>query len=140
MIPFPFFLILSAATVMAARDCFAQSVGFPWSGHGHDPQHSGISHTAAQPMNRVRWQMPVDLNPQYSGTILYIHYGCPVITRQNTLVIAVKTGAYDGFRIEARDPADGALKWMLPTDYSLPMAGWVPPCSVALTPKNRVCF
>ena len=131
---------LSAAAILSAGRCGAQSVALPWSGHGHDPQHSGISQVAAQPMNRIRWSMPVDLNPVYSGTTLYIHYGSPVITRQNTLVMPVKTGAYDSFRIEARNPADGAVKWILPSDYSLPSTGWVAPCGIALTPKNRVCF
>ena len=134
------FSAVSAAAFLSAGVCGAQSVGFPWSGHGHDPQHSGISQTAAQPLQRVRWSMPVDLQPQYTGTILYIHYGSPVITRLNTLVMPVKTGDYDGFRIEAREPADGAVKWILPSDYSLPVTGWVAPCGIALTPRNRVCF
>ena len=84
--------------------------------------------------------MPVDLAPQYSGTSLLIHYGSPLLTRQNTLIVPVKTGAYDGFRIEARDPADGSLKWMQASDYTLPAAGWIPACGIALTPKHRLYF
>ncbi len=84
--------------------------------------------------------MPVDLAPQYSGTTLYIHYGSPLITGQNTLIVPVKTGPNDGFRIEARDPADGAVKWMQASDYSLPAHGWTPGCGIALTPKNRLFF
>lgn len=63
-----------------------------------------------------------------------------MITRANTLIVPVKTGTYDGFRVEARDPADGSVKWMLPTDYSVPQSGWGPPFGIALTPQNRLCF
>lgn len=118
----------------------AQSVALSWSGHGHDPQHSGLSAVASQPLDRIRWQTPVDLDPQYTGTTLYIHYGSPLITRQNTVILPVKTGATDGFRIEARAGADGALIWSQATDYTLPPHGWIPPCGPALTPKNRLWF
>ena len=118
----------------------AQSIAEAWSGHGHDAQHSGISTAAAQPLRRIRWHMPVDLAPQYSGSSLLIHYGSPLVTRQNTLIVPVKTGAGDGFRIEARDPADGTLKWMQTSDYTLPAHSWTPGCGIALTPKNRLYF
>ena len=118
----------------------AQSIAEPWSGHGHDPQHSGLSTVAAQPLRRIRWHTPVDLAPQYSGSSLLIHYGSPLITRQNTVIIPVKTGAGDGFRVEARDPADGSLKWMQASDYTSPASGWKPPYGIALAPKGRLYF
>ncbi len=117
-------------------------MALPWSGHGHDAQHSGLSQVASQPLNRIVWQTPVDLDPQYSGTTLYIHYGSPLITRQNTVIFPVKTGASDGFRIEARAAADGSAIWPQPltTDYSLPANNWTPPCGIVLTPKNRLWY
>lgn len=118
----------------------AQSIGLPWSGHGHDPQHSGLGQVASQPLLHIRWQTPVDLSPQYSGTELLIHYGSPVITRSNTVLVPVKTGAYDGFQVEAHQGSNGALMWSLTSDYSLPPHDWTPQCGIALTPKNRVCF
>lgn len=124
---------------LLASPLLAQSIAVPWSGHGHDPQHTGLSRAPAQPLNRIKWQTPVDLNPQYSGTVLYVHYGSPLITRQNTVVVPVKTGAYDGFKVEARDSSTGTLKWTLNTNYSLPSHNWVPLVGLALTPKNRVC-
>ena len=131
-----------AALGLLATLAHAQSIALPWSGHGHDPQHTGLSPVASQPLNRILWQIPVpvDLAPQYNGTTLYAHYGSPLITRLNTVVFPVKTGPTDGFRIEARNPADGSLKWMQTTDYSLPAHGWTPPCGLALTPKNRLYF
>jgi hypothetical protein len=130
-------LLLGCSVV---RSVCAQSIALPWSGHGHDPQHTGLSQVTSKAMQRILWQMPVDLAPQYVGTTLYAHYGTPVVTRQNTVIVPVKTGAYDGFRIEARDGVTGAQKWQIVTNYSLPSHNWVPHFGIALTPKNRVYY
>ncbi|HEX2746796.1 MAG TPA: hypothetical protein VHM91_02260, partial [Verrucomicrobiales bacterium] len=130
-----------AAAVLAGLlpgECPAQNIGDPWSGYGHDPQHTGISRFPSQPMNRILWQTPVDLNRQYSGSSLLIHYGSPLVTRANTVIHPVKTGARDGFKVEARKSTDGSLLWTQTTDYSLVDSGWLPPCGIALSPKNRV--
>ncbi len=124
----------------ASRPLCAQSIGLPYSVHGHDPQHTGLSQVACQPLNRILWQTPVDLAPQYSGNELLIHYGAPVITRQNTVIVPVKTGATTGFQIEAHLAANGSLLWSLPTDYAVPAHDWYPSCGIALTPKNRLYF
>jgi len=58
----------------------------------------------------------------------------------NTLLLPVKTGAFDGFKVEARSGADGQLKWSQTSDYSLPPHGWVPSFGMALSPKNRLFF
>ena len=118
----------------------AQSIALPWSGHGHDPQHTGLSQVTSKSMQRILWQSPVDLAPQYVGTTLYAHYGSPLITRQNTVIFPVKTGANDGFRIEAHDAVTGSQTWVLLTGYSLPPHNWVPPLGLALTPKNRLYY
>ena len=118
----------------------AQSIATPWSMHGHDAQHTGLSKTASNAIGRVKWQMPVDLSPQYSGTSLLAHYGSPLITRANTVIVPVKTGATDGFRIDARDGVTGLPKWTITTDYTLPPHGWVPPMGIALNPKGRLYF
>ena len=118
----------------------AQSIRLPWSGYAHEPQHSAIASVASQPLNRILWQTPVDLNPQYSGGELFIHYGSPLITRSNNVILPVKTGAGGGFEIEALAGATGATNWVQSTDYVLPAHGWVPSFSPALTPKNRLYF
>jgi hypothetical protein len=127
-----------ASALCVAASVSAQSIAVPWSSHGHDAQHTGISPFPAQPLNAIRWQTPVDLAPRYSGTSLLIHYGSPLVTRANTVVIPVKTGTNDGFRVEGRNAADGSLKWMQATDYSVPPSSWGPSCGIALTPKNRL--
>ncbi len=118
----------------------AQSIGLPWSGHGHDPQHTANSQVASKPLQSILWHTPVDLQPQYSGNELLIHYGCALITRQNTVILPVKTGATDGFQVEAHQASNGALLWTLTSDYSLPPHNWTPQYSIALTPKNRIYY
>jgi hypothetical protein len=109
-----------------------------WHGFGRDPQHTAVSAVAAQPTETVHWSTPVDLQPQYSGTSLLIHYGTPLVTRRNTVVIPVKTGATDGFQIEARRADTGALVWTEATDYTLPVHGWVPSLGATLTRRERL--
>ncbi|MBC7603060.1 MAG: hypothetical protein H7255_10435 [Ramlibacter sp.] len=89
-------------------------------------------------MNRIGWSSPVDLAPQYTGGgALLAHYGSPVITTQNTVVIPVKTGPTSGFRIEARNGTDGSLVWSQTSDYVMPAHNWVPSYNIALTPAGR---
>jgi hypothetical protein len=113
--------------------------GPAWWGFGRNAQHTALGELATQPLTRIAWQTPMDLAPQYTtGGALLIHYGSPVITRQNTVVLPVKTGATEGFRIEARLGGNGSLLWSLDTDYRLPPHNWVPSFNPVLTPANRV--
>ncbi len=134
------FLLAAAAACLAAGTVRAQSIAVPWSMLGHDAQHTAISRFTANTLNRIRWQTPVDLDPQYNGDELLIHYGSPIVTRSNTLLIPVKTGAWGGFQVEAHSSTSGSLVWMLPTDYILPAHNWTPSCGIALTPGNRLYF
>ena len=52
----------------------------------------------------------------------------------------VKTGATSGFRVEAHNGTDGALKWNLPSDYILPPHDWTPEFGPTLTPRPRLYF
>jgi hypothetical protein len=134
------FCIATMLACLISGNVDAQSIRFPWSGYGHDAQHDAIAPVASQPLNRILWQTPVDLDPQYSGDELLIHYGSPSITRSNTIILPVKTGATGGFEIEALAGATGATNWAQPSDYVLPPHGWVPSFSPVLTPKNRIYF
>src|SRR5437764_12848309 len=126
--------------VIAVAFCFAAPVPRPWDNFALDSHHSAQSTAEAQILNRVHWQTPVDLQPQYSGNELLIHYGSPLVTVQNTVIVPVKTGSAGGFRVEARNGADGSLKWKLPTDYILPPHDWTPVFGPALTAKPRLYF
>jgi hypothetical protein len=119
----------------------AQSIRFAWSGYGHDSQHDAIASVASQPLNRILWQTPVDLSVAATNTgELFIHYGSPLITRSNTVIVPVKTGATGGFEVKALVGATGATNWVQTTDYILPPHNWIPSFSPALTPKNRLYF
>ena len=69
---------------------FAQSLATPWSGYGHDAQHTAVSANAAQPLNSIRWQTPVDLSPQFTGNDILIHYGSIMVTPANSVIVPVK--------------------------------------------------
>jgi hypothetical protein len=113
--------------------------GPPWIGFGGDAQHTAVGAVSAQRMDGIYWTTPVDLAPQLSPTgALLTHYGSPVITRHDTVIVPVKTGASGGFRIEARVGATGDLKWMLNSSYLLPLHRWVPSFNPVLTPDGRV--
>jgi uncharacterized protein (TIGR03437 family) len=117
----------------------AYSVG--WGTFAHDSEHTALSLNApSQPLNRIHWQTPVDLNPQYTGGELLIHYGSPLVTPGNTVIVPVKTGASGGFRVEAHAASDGSLQWMMTTDYVLPPHDWVPEFSPTLTPSLTLYF
>ena len=93
----------------------------PWNDYADNTQHNAISPAASQPLNHILWQTPVDLNPQYSGTELLIHYGSPLITRSNTVIVPVKIGATDGFRVEAHTATNGVTKAMIADNGAIPI-------------------
>ncbi len=107
-----------------------------WGGYGGNAQHTAIASDASQPLNRILWSTPVDLQPQYSGSDLFIHYGSPVITPTGTIIVPVKTGATGGFRFDARRVSNGGLLWTQTTDYVLPPQNWTPSCSPTLMGLN----
>jgi len=125
------FLLFGGSRVVAT--------GTGWPVYAHDEQHSCLSSVPSQLPQTIRWSTPVDLKPQYSGGDLFIHYGSPLITEGNTVLVPVKTGANDGFRVEAHRGSDGARVWSLHTDFSLPPHSgiWVPVCGIALTPQDH---
>ena len=82
-----------------AREWPAAELQMVWAhdlvnGYGRDAQHSAISLVASQDLGKVAWTTPVDLAPQYtpSGGLL-THYGSPLVTTTNTVILPVKTGS-----------------------------------------------
>lgn len=122
-------LVASAVFADAAG---AQSKRYVWAGYGRTPQHDALADVAAQPLQAIHWQTPVDLLPQHVGTFLLIHYGSPLATRKNTIVVPVKTGATEGFQVEGRRGSDGTLLWTHPSDYLLPPHNWTPSFAPAI--------
>jgi len=119
-INFPFhvfaFSICCCLLVMAASPAMAQSNNF-----AGNAQHTSVYDAPAQPLNLIKWSASVDLN----NTGALIHYGAPLITAANTVIVPVKTGATDGFQVRAFNGATGALKYTLATDYTQPTHNWI---------------
>ncbi|HVM95581.1 MAG TPA: hypothetical protein VMT89_04295 [Candidatus Acidoferrales bacterium] len=111
-----------------------------WAGYARDAQHSALSTIASQPINRILWHTPVDLHPQYSGSDLFIHYGSPLITAANTVIVPVKTGILERFRVEARRGTDGVRIWRRASDYKLPPHDWTPSFSPTLSPLDKLWY
>jgi len=113
--------------------------GPAWWQYGRDAQHAAQAAIASNDLNRVAWSMPVDLVPprQSDGSLL-IHYGSPVVTSHNTVVVPVKTLLAGAFRLEARSGGNGGLIWSANTDYVLAPHNWVPSYNVSLTSGNRL--
>jgi hypothetical protein len=116
----------------------AGSLSLPWSSYAHDAQHTAVSSVKSQPLQRILWSTPMDLNPVYSGSALLIHYGSPLVTSVNNIIIPVKTGATDGFKVEVRNAANGSLRYTLNTDYSLPPYRWTPSFGPVLSARDRL--
>nr|WP_315486183.1 hypothetical protein [uncultured Undibacterium sp.] len=114
-------------------------VGPPWMSFGGNAQHEALAGVATQTFSRIAWQTPVDMAPQYSAQgYLLVHYGSPVITAKNTVILPVKTSANPTYRIEARSGENGALIWSENTDYVMPPYRWTPTYNASLTANNRV--
>jgi hypothetical protein len=126
-------LIMALCLASVARPTVAQG----WPGYAHDPQHSCMGVPASQIPQQIRWSTPVDLQAPYTNGILYIHYGSPVITRLNTVLVPVKTTSNGDWRIEAHSGVNGSLMWTTASDFTLPAHDWVPIFGITLTPKDR---
>jgi hypothetical protein len=128
------------ALLCAALPAAAQTRPPAWQGYAGNAQHTARAPAAGQPIATLHWQTPIDLAPQQSGGELLIHYGSPMITGANTLLLPVKTGATGGFRIEAHDGASGAELWQANTDFVLAPHDWTPSFPAQLTARNVLYF
>lgn len=113
--------LVSVSCLLIPRVSSAQ-VG-TWRTHSHDAHHTAVSSVASQPLSTIHWKAPVDLAPP-SGEIL-IHYGSPLVTAANTVIVPVKTGA-NSFRVVAHDGATGARLWAQNTGYQAPSDEFLP--------------
>ncbi len=113
--------LVGASCLLFPRNSPAQ-VG-TWRTHSHDAHHTAVSSVAAQPLSTIHWHVPVDLDPP-TGEIL-IHYGSPLVTAANTVIVPVKTGT-NSFRVEALDGATGKGLWAQNTGYQAPSDEFLP--------------
>ncbi|MGA3090127.1 MAG: hypothetical protein ABSD75_16060 [Terriglobales bacterium] len=114
-------LWMVACAALPTSNAIAQTGA--WLTHSHDEQHTALSTVQSQPLSKIHWHVPVDLAPP-QGTI-YIHYGSPLVTEANTVIVPVKTGS-NSFRVEAHNGASGNLLWTLDTGWQAPEASFIP--------------
>ena len=116
--------------------------GPAWLGYGGNAQHTALAAIATQPLSRIVWRTAVDLAPQYVfdgyHSDLLAHYGSPVITSKNTVIVPVKTAAQLNYRFEAHAGATGAVLWSVDSDYVMPAHNWTPSYNITLTAGNRI--
>jgi hypothetical protein len=108
-----------------------------WPGYAHDPQHTCTAVGASLLPQQVRWKTSVDLSLINNSGSIYIHYGTPVITRLNTVLVPVKTTSSGNYRVDAHSAASGTTLWSATSDYALPAHDWVPIFGITLTPKDH---
>lgn len=107
----------------ASDDVVAQVATF-----AGNSQHTSNYATPAQTLNKIKWSTSIDFNNTTPA-----HYGSPLITASNTVLVPVKT-ASNGFRVDAFDGNNnGALKYVIGTDYILPLHNWVPVYNPVIT-------
>ena len=84
------------------------------------------------------------LGPVYMQGALQIHYGSPMITTANTVLVPTRISAKAGFRIVAYSGTSGAGRWSLNTDYRPPAftggrcGAATPPLPAVLTPSTAL--
>ena len=128
-----------AGAILLPSGLSAAEEPLAWATIGRDPQHTGISNTAGQPIHAIKWSTPVDLTLAGTPGPLLIHFGSPLITAGNTILVPVRTSAGNRFEIRALNAASGALKYTLSTSYTPPAHRWVPSYSPGLA-NNRLYY
>ena len=72
-----------------------------WAGFAGNAQHTAVATARPQPFKRIRWRAKVDLAPVLERGDLLIHYGSPMITAANTVLVPTRISAKAGFRVVA---------------------------------------
>ncbi len=83
-----------------------------WNNFGGNAQHTDVSQGAAQPVNQLLWEVPLDMDPWGA-----VHYGDPVFTANDVVVVPIKVnwdannqGATNFFEVGIND-VTGAVLW-----------------------------
>jgi hypothetical protein len=125
-------LWMAVCAAMLTLNAASQTGG--WLMPSHDEQHSALSTVRSQALNTIHWHVSVDLSPPHGE--IFIHYGSPLVTAANTVIVPVKTGT-NSFRVEAHNGATGNLLWMQDAGWQAPQATFVPGLGPTLS-KNSL--
>jgi len=120
--------------------------GSPWMQYGSTAQHAGDSASSPQPLAAIHWRVTLDPNPPSIPGIggIDAHYGSPVITPGNTVIVPLKTTASGGWGVDAVSGSSGAVLWKYAGDYITPQQGNFrlsqPSYNAVLSSNSRVYF
>src|SRR3984957_8714003 len=135
----------SSAQITRAGSSWAggPSAAVEWAGFAGNAQHTAVALKRPQPFRRIRWRAKVDLAPHLVGGELLIHYGSPMITAANTVLVPTRVSAKAGFRVVAYSGTGGVRRWSLNTDYRPPASangfgGFTPPLPAVLTASKTL--
>jgi hypothetical protein len=117
-------LFATASTAQIAQEGNSRAGGawtaVEWAGFAGNAQHTAVASQPAQPLQRIRWRAKVDLAPKRIQKSLTSHYGSPMITAANTVLVPTRVSAKAGYRVVAYWGTSGARRWWLDTDYRQP--------------------
>jgi hypothetical protein len=135
----------SAQTAVAgnSRAAGGSTAGIEWAGFAGNAQHTAVAAVRPQPFKRIRWRAKVDQHPVLDAGDLLVHYGSPMITAANTVLVPTRISAKAGFRVVAYSGTNGVRRWSLNTDYRPPAftgvgSTWTPPLPAVLTPSKTL--
>ncbi len=135
----------SSAQTAEARHSPAGGPGtaVEWAGFAANAQHTAVAGKLPQPFRRIRWTAKVDLAPVLVHQELFIHYGSPMITAANTVLLPTRVSAKVGFRVVAYSGTSGARRWSINTDYRPPAFlahdhAFTPPLPAVVTPRKTL--
>src|SRR5262245_41960938 len=138
-------LVTPAASAQIAASGIARPTGaaVAWAGFAANAQHTAVARQAAQPFHQIRWRAKVDLNPVLTHHELLIHYGSPMISAANTVLVPTRVSNKAGYRVVAYSGTSGKQRWSLNTDYRPPafangVTAFTPPLPAVLTPRKSL--
>jgi hypothetical protein len=131
------------AATLGSPPVAGSAAAVEWAGFAGNAQHTAIARTMPQPLRRIHWRVKVDLHPVLVADSLLIHYGSPMITEANTVLVPTRVSAKAGFRVVAYSGTNGRRRWSLDTDYRTPAFiaqtfAWTPPLPAVLTPGGTL--
>ena len=131
------------ATALGSPSAGGSATAVEWAGFAENAQHTAMVRTMPQPLRRIRWRVKVDRHPVLVVDALLIHYGSPMITAANTVLVPTRISARAGFRVVAYSGTNGRRRWSLDTDYRTPAfiaqtLAWKPPLPAVLTPGGAL--
>jgi hypothetical protein len=132
--------IARAATGNSPGTARSHAALVEWAGFAGNDQHTAIASARPQPFTRIRWKAKVDRQPVRNNEVLSIHFGSPMITAANTVLVPTRISPKAGFRVVAYSGSNGTRRWTLNTDWrQAPQAsagfGFAAPLPAVLTPS-----